>query len=128
MRIFSSLVIDAPGLCSPSRNVVSKMIKWSAMSCSSRVSKTLNPPELVWQARCYEGRGMSYLRAGRSSSTPPRMSAVADAGAVRRLGAVRGVKLLMAETIAEMPEGRKGDGIIRRHVDQVSHQPDFEGS
>src|SRR5207302_7529908 len=52
--------------------------------------KTLNPPELVWQARCYEGRGMSYLRAGRSSSTPPRMSAVADAGAVRRLGAVRG--------------------------------------
>src|SRR5437762_13565643 len=33
MRIFSSLVIDAPGLCSPSRNVVSKMIKWSAMVC-----------------------------------------------------------------------------------------------
>src|SRR5690242_18532326 len=31
MRIFSSLVIDAPGLCSPSRNVVSKMIKWSDM-------------------------------------------------------------------------------------------------
>ncbi len=31
MRIFSSRVIDAPGLCSPSRNVVSNMIKWSAM-------------------------------------------------------------------------------------------------
>src|SRR5437588_9822869 len=31
IRIFSSLVIDAPGLCSPSRNVVSKMIKWSGM-------------------------------------------------------------------------------------------------
>jgi hypothetical protein len=29
MRIFSSLVIDAPGLCSPSRIVVSNMIKCS---------------------------------------------------------------------------------------------------
>src|SRR5205823_96840 len=37
MRIFSSLVIDAPGLCSPSRSVVSKMIKWSPMFVSSRV-------------------------------------------------------------------------------------------
>ena len=27
MRVFSSRVIDAPGLCSPSRNVVSKMIR-----------------------------------------------------------------------------------------------------
>jgi hypothetical protein len=27
MRIFSSRVIDAPGLCSPSRKVVSNMIK-----------------------------------------------------------------------------------------------------
>jgi hypothetical protein len=27
MRVFSSFVIDAPGLCSPSRNVVSKMIR-----------------------------------------------------------------------------------------------------
>src|SRR5262249_7637239 len=34
MRIFSSLVIDAPGLCSPSRKVVSKTIKWSAMSAA----------------------------------------------------------------------------------------------
>src|SRR4029077_11141298 len=29
MRSFSSRVIEAPGLCSPSRMVVSKMIKWS---------------------------------------------------------------------------------------------------
>src|SRR5512146_338020 len=34
MRSFSSFVIDAPGLCSPSRNVVSKMIKCSAMASS----------------------------------------------------------------------------------------------
>jgi len=27
MRVFSSRVIDAPGLCSPSRSVVSKMIR-----------------------------------------------------------------------------------------------------
>src|ERR1700741_1919739 len=32
MRIFSSFVIDAPGDCSPSRNVVSKMISLSDMS------------------------------------------------------------------------------------------------
>ena len=31
MRSFSSLVIDAPGDCSPSRKVVSKMISLSAM-------------------------------------------------------------------------------------------------
>jgi hypothetical protein len=31
MRIFSSFVIDAPGDCSPSRNVVSKMISLSVM-------------------------------------------------------------------------------------------------
>jgi hypothetical protein len=31
MRSFSSRVIDAPGLCSPSRKVVSKMISWSFM-------------------------------------------------------------------------------------------------
>src|SRR5215469_5478523 len=32
IRIFSSFVIDAPGDCSPSRNVVSKMISLSAIS------------------------------------------------------------------------------------------------
>ena len=32
MRIFSSLVIDAPGDCSPSRKVVSKMISFSALA------------------------------------------------------------------------------------------------
>ena len=31
MRIFSSRVMDAPGLCSPSRSVVSNMIKRSFM-------------------------------------------------------------------------------------------------
>ncbi len=42
MRIFSSLVIDAPGLCSPSRNVVSNMIRWSAMVRSpGRVSRAV---------------------------------------------------------------------------------------
>src|SRR5258706_13591023 len=33
MRTFSSFVIAAPGLCSPSRMVVSKMIRWSRMFC-----------------------------------------------------------------------------------------------
>jgi hypothetical protein len=35
MRSFSSLVIDAPGDCSPSRKVVSKMISWSAIASSA---------------------------------------------------------------------------------------------
>jgi hypothetical protein len=35
MRIFSSRVIEAPGLCSPSLNVVSKMIKRSFMAAVS---------------------------------------------------------------------------------------------
>jgi hypothetical protein len=34
MRSFSSLVIDAPGLCSPSRKVVSKINKRSFMAGS----------------------------------------------------------------------------------------------
>src|SRR5574343_1670673 len=33
-RIFSSLVIDAPGLCSPSRRVVSKITRCCFMFCS----------------------------------------------------------------------------------------------
>ena len=37
MRSFSSLVIDAPGLCSPSRKVVSKMNKRSFMAGSMGV-------------------------------------------------------------------------------------------
>jgi hypothetical protein len=36
MRTFSSLVIDAPGLCSPSRKVVSKMINWVHAKVSNR--------------------------------------------------------------------------------------------
>jgi hypothetical protein len=43
---------------------------------------------------------MSYLRAGRSSSRPPRMSAVAD-GSVRRLVAARR-KLLMRSRLSEI--------------------------
>src|SRR3990172_5436161 len=34
IRIFSSLVIDAPGLCSPSRSVVSKITRCCFIFCS----------------------------------------------------------------------------------------------
>src|SRR5512132_1757727 len=40
IRVFSSRVIDAPGLCSPSRSVVSKMISGSDMGSSSSGSST----------------------------------------------------------------------------------------
>ncbi len=36
IRSFSSLVIEAPGLCSPSRSVVSKMISLSVIGRSGR--------------------------------------------------------------------------------------------
>src|SRR5688572_18150287 len=42
MRSFSSLVMDAPGLCSPSRMVVSKMIKLSLLDMAA--SLDLNGP------------------------------------------------------------------------------------
>src|SRR5262245_20952857 len=56
-RIFSSLVIDAPGLCSPSRNVVSKMIKWSVMVRS----RTWENFERIPPAAC---RQVRVLRRG----------------------------------------------------------------
>ena len=46
---FSSLVIDAPGDCSPSRRVVSKMISWSAM----------RTPFHWWRSRRAAGRTRS---------------------------------------------------------------------
>ena len=62
---------------------------------------------------------MSYVRARRSSSKPPRTSAIADAGSVRRLVATK-LRLLIRVKIAEIPGRCKGDGIIRRHVVRVS--------
>jgi hypothetical protein len=52
MRSFSSLVMEAPGDCSPSRSVVSKMISWSAMRIS------------CWAVRRAPARsgGFSHLR------------------------------------------------------------------
>src|SRR5487761_2500145 len=51
MRNFSSLVMDAPGLCSPSRKVVSNMINLSVIFCSiaivhPRLTPT-EPPALI---------------------------------------------------------------------------------
>ena len=42
MRSFSSQVIDAPGLCSPSRKVVSKMIKRSVIGGSSKSGRNFS--------------------------------------------------------------------------------------
>ncbi len=53
------------------------------------------------------GRGF-YVRAGRSSSSPPGMSAKAERR-FRALGAVV-VKLLIPETLAEFAHRRKGRG------------------
>jgi hypothetical protein len=67
MRSFSSLVMEAPGLCSPSRKVVSKMIKCSldmVISSSGRLlsvaavgesQKAKSTPPLRGQALCTTG-------------------------------------------------------------------------
>jgi hypothetical protein len=71
IRIFSSAVIDAPGLCSPSRKVVSNMIKWSGMvgSCTIQFLDCFPRRRLAGERQRLQERGMSYLRAGRSSSS-----------------------------------------------------------
>jgi hypothetical protein len=63
MRSFSSRVIDAPGLCSPSRRVVSKMIRRSMVglrndSAAAGIARADGLARVV---------GGGYLRAGRSS-------------------------------------------------------------
>src|SRR5687767_8150460 len=73
MRIFSSLVIEAPGLCSPSRLVVSNMINRSfAMPCSvsrtarKKSTRGLNMPApgaVACSGRNYKMWGGSLARA-----------------------------------------------------------------
>ena len=64
MRSFSSLVMDAPGDCSPSRKVVSKMINWSlirilrCVASWTTLEKTHSPkqngPLQVQTGRCWK--------------------------------------------------------------------------
>src|SRR6266576_2439225 len=98
MRIFSSLVIDAPGLCSPSRKVVSNMIKWSFMLCSCMLGRRFLRLALPDEAG-YCKKGLFYLRAGRSSSRPPRMAVEDKRGKSR--------ELLIELTIAALRGERK---------------------
>ncbi len=63
MRSFSSRVIDAPGLCSPSRSVVSKMIRRSMAGLQT----VFAPPASRGRPEELELWGGGYLRAGRSS-------------------------------------------------------------
>ena len=56
IRSFSSLVIEAPGLCSPSRNVVSKIMSFSFFMLNLRFIKfTLYPQswsrETIYQSK-----------------------------------------------------------------------------
>ena len=45
-------VIDAPGLCSPSRMVVSNMINWSCMVVSREMPDGLRRPAVAGRPRC----------------------------------------------------------------------------
>src|SRR5438034_3424745 len=76
MRIFSSLVIDAPGLCSPSRKVVSKIIKWSDMVSSCKLQETLFLPRIrAGKDTAEKGEGFICARgaaAARPGGRPER--------------------------------------------------------
>ena len=54
MRTFSSRVMEAPGLCSPSRRVVSKMISLSRMGCAP--SEPRRPAAPAWNPSVGPGR------------------------------------------------------------------------
>mmetsp|Transcript_75038 Transcript_75038/g.176152 ORF Transcript_75038/g.176152 Transcript_75038/m.176152 type:complete len:292 (-) Transcript_75038:376-1251(-) len=82
MRSFSSRVIDAPGDCSPSRSVVSKMISWSVIARSplgvgarsaARATGRTAPPASTHARCCHRcrRRGASGRRRG-SPGRPPR--------------------------------------------------------
>jgi hypothetical protein len=58
MRIFSSLVMEAPGLCSPSRKVVSNMINLLVI-LSGSVAIALRGDHL--DAACFETMGEGNL-------------------------------------------------------------------
>ena len=90
MRTFSSRVIDAPGLCSPSRRVVSKMINLSRLLMSG-----LRRPGL-------RRRGSHGSRSGRSACFGPRQ------GMSRRLP-------LRAAVAAAQADGGMA-GRARRHA------------
>jgi hypothetical protein len=81
MRSFSSRVIEAPGLCSPSRSVVSKMIRRSMVALRTGVM----PPASRGRQGKLELWGGGYLRAGRSSrhSGPRPAAARREAGTWR---------------------------------------------
>ncbi len=91
MRSFSSRVIEAPGLCSPSRKVVSKMIKRSVISGSSENSRGLSSPGSRLRRGTTQIVGGSYLRAGRSSSSAGSKRGAAEIRAEgAAVGAMRG--------------------------------------
>ena len=60
IRTFSSRVMEAPGLCSPSRMVVSKMINWSCMVHSGKGDGTLAGPFAGRRRNC-RIVGVGYL-------------------------------------------------------------------
>ena len=64
MRTFSSRVMDAPGLCSPSRMVVSKMINWSCMVFSDARMDSHPAPALPERPVLHELWGWRFLARG----------------------------------------------------------------
>src|SRR5260221_14017961 len=62
MRTFSSLVMAAPGLCSPSRIVVSKMINGFCMVFSNY--GWTDPPRVAEAAECCTDCGLEFLARG----------------------------------------------------------------
>ena len=75
MRIFSSRVIDAPGLCSPSRRVVSKTIKWSGMISSYKLGLLQFLPAALLRAGSHnQGVGSIICARGAAADRRDRRS------------------------------------------------------
>jgi hypothetical protein len=73
------LVIEAPGDCSPSRMVVSKMINFSMLIARSWVWMRMVLAALVGRLRGTAELGGYFVRAGRSSRPARRSRLVAVA-------------------------------------------------
>src|SRR5579863_255791 len=101
MRIFSSFVIDAPGDCSPSRNVVSKIISLSAISGLRGLVHSIGYKRNSGVcATAGDAKQRTRQTEGENDQRGRRASASARSGAPARRDRRGNVKVAMPVTIA----------------------------
>src|SRR6185503_9005909 len=110
MRTFSSRVIAAPGLCSPSRMVVSKMINASFMgiSVSCRWS---DPPRDSGAAGCCTNCGVGYLAREAQQQQAQRGRAEGQGTDAKGFAAAHGINIAGARGL-----GKSALRLLRRKL------------